>query len=935
MSNEVYDFNIGHSTAYAYAKASGDLPEGMTPEEYGELLASYATVGQTAVTAAQTATTKASEAATSATTATNKASEATTAATTATTKAGEASTSASTATSAKDTAVSASQTATTKATEATTAAATATSAKTDAVAANTAAQSAKTAAQTAQTGAETAAASVEASAEQIATNAADISQLKSDLNTVDNAVFAYVERTATAVSEGWRLNANDGLCSQNSSYKLLKFGVVPGDVIKVVSDDRFQFNTVASVPASGTSNRVGVTYGTGEFVLEVPETATYLIVSTFVSNSSAKALIRFDNIKSMTEALTSVEELTIKEESIAETNSIKSGLTWTDGYYMGVNGTAQANSSYSYSSEIPVEEGDVISIPSTYGNFRFVTAYANGSAISTKGTDATTKTYTVPSDITSVIVTMDTLSARAESVYIELTHTEIVKSNILDADVEALQSDVTEIRANIENIPTENLDTVTRTGHNYLEDISEEHENKYWNGSTIGIPISLSNNSDYVAVLLPITRHGVYHYNSPYNNMRFVHYLDEDKKLLSVDTSPMKTINATNESIKYVAVTIYKASYATSTIVFGDEVPYDRYLVKKQWVFEDLVSNRGLHSYLPPEICVGSGRTIELYNNLVLLEADKYHLHWSCGVGVAYSRKFSIVGTDNNIGTYPLTLTIYDDNLNAVKTLTSTVKVVSNQIESAINIVPIGDSLTNLKAWLPAVKTLSNDKILYIGTRGNNGQYHEGRSGASAAWYNANSTYTFDNSYVGNPSVDGDSNPFWDGSKFSLEHYINNQSSYIGTPDAVQILLGTNGMSIDPTATVNNIKTMVDNIIAEYPNMPIFVCNTIYRSNQDGYHSTGADGYVAASGFQFNEDVKVMNLQNALHDALGSYSNVYIVPLSVCMDRDNDFGQVEVPVNPRLADVTTHIASESVHPQAAGYLQMADVMYSAYIAHLT
>ena len=38
MSNEFYDFNLGHSTAYAYAKASGDLPEGMTPKEYGELL---------------------------------------------------------------------------------------------------------------------------------------------------------------------------------------------------------------------------------------------------------------------------------------------------------------------------------------------------------------------------------------------------------------------------------------------------------------------------------------------------------------------------------------------------------------------------------------------------------------------------------------------------------------------------------------------------------------------------------------------------------------------------------------------------------------------------------------------------------------------------------------------------------------------------------
>ena len=169
---------LGDISAYALAVSQGYTG---TEEEYAELMASYATVGQTAVTAAQTATTKASEAATSATTATNKASEATTAATTATTKAGEASTSASTATSAKDTAVSASQTATTKATEATTAAATAVSAKDDAVSANTAAQSAKTAAQTAQTGAETAAASVQESAEQIATNASDISQLKSEI----------------------------------------------------------------------------------------------------------------------------------------------------------------------------------------------------------------------------------------------------------------------------------------------------------------------------------------------------------------------------------------------------------------------------------------------------------------------------------------------------------------------------------------------------------------------------------------------------------------------------------------------------------------------------------------------------------------------------------------------------------------------------------
>ena len=82
---------IGNVSAYAYAVEKGYTG---TEEEFALLMASYATVGQTAVEAAQTATTKASEASQSATTASNKASEATTAAQTATDKAESAQTSA-------------------------------------------------------------------------------------------------------------------------------------------------------------------------------------------------------------------------------------------------------------------------------------------------------------------------------------------------------------------------------------------------------------------------------------------------------------------------------------------------------------------------------------------------------------------------------------------------------------------------------------------------------------------------------------------------------------------------------------------------------------------------------------------------------------------------------------------------------------------------
>ena len=340
MSINVNDKNLGHATAYAYYKAGGGT---MTEAEFTEFMADFGTASQTAVEAAQAALASKNAAQTAATTATNKATEATTAATTATTKAGEASTSASTATSAKDTAVSASQTATSKATEATTAAATATSAKTDAVAANTAAQSAKTAAQTAQTGAETAAASVQSSAAQIATNTDDIAQLKSELTVVIDADSDKSEMTPDATANSYRLNESDGFCSVNASYKMVKYPVTAGDLIEVKSDDRFQFQTVASVPASGTSNRVGITYGTGDFVLTVPETATYCIVSTTIDNSTAKVYALEPKIDAVETELADIQSKVHGDKQYLYTDK------WLDHKYWNSGGTLSTSAQqYNY-----------------------------------------------------------------------------------------------------------------------------------------------------------------------------------------------------------------------------------------------------------------------------------------------------------------------------------------------------------------------------------------------------------------------------------------------------------------------------------------------------------------------------------------------------------------------------------------------------------
>lgn len=198
---------IGDVSAYAYAVSKGYTG---TEEEFAELMADYADVGQraedaadsalnsktAAQTAAQTATTKASEASTSATSASGSASAASASASAAS---GSATSAANSATAASGSATSAAGSATTASTKASEASASATAAQT----AQTAAEAAQTAAETAQGKAEdakgeaeTTAQSIAASAAQIATNAADIAELQSEVSQKAYVDGAYSDLTA-------------------------------------------------------------------------------------------------------------------------------------------------------------------------------------------------------------------------------------------------------------------------------------------------------------------------------------------------------------------------------------------------------------------------------------------------------------------------------------------------------------------------------------------------------------------------------------------------------------------------------------------------------------------------------------------------------------------------------------------------------------------
>ena len=104
--------------------------------------------------------------------------------------------------------------------------------------------------------------------------------LKSAIRNIDDVVFEFDSIPVYATATGWRLNESDGLCSSDAGYKLIKYQVNAGDYVRVETDDRFQFQNSASVPASGTNNRIGKTYQGSISIVKVPDGATYLIVSS-------------------------------------------------------------------------------------------------------------------------------------------------------------------------------------------------------------------------------------------------------------------------------------------------------------------------------------------------------------------------------------------------------------------------------------------------------------------------------------------------------------------------------------------------------------------------------------------------------------------------------------------------------------------------------
>ena len=155
----------------------------------------------------------------------------------------------------------------------------------------------------------------------------DIDAIQTTLDEYNSVIYDVgdVPSAYGTPAQNYKLKDN-GLSAADSTYELQKYNCTEGKYYKVVSDHKWQFQKSAGVPTTGTSNRVGVTYGIGTFIAMAPETAKYVIISTTKENSTAS----IHNVgvldKRVSELETEVDSLAAEVQGKADISDIRSNM---------------------------------------------------------------------------------------------------------------------------------------------------------------------------------------------------------------------------------------------------------------------------------------------------------------------------------------------------------------------------------------------------------------------------------------------------------------------------------------------------------------------------------------------------------------------------------------------------------------------------------
>ena len=341
---------------------------------------------------------------------------------------------------------------------------------------------------------------------------------------------------------------------------------------------------------------------------------------------------------------------------------------------------------------------------------------------------------------------------------------------------------------------------------------------------------------------------------------------------------------------------------------------------------EDNTENKteDIQIYLPDTYYAATGLTMEIYNSQITNKCSyitEYNVLWTCDIGESLERKYSLTATEDMIGDYELTVSVYDNALNLLAEKTCTLSVVEGKLKEGFSLLQIGDSLSWDGMLYRRLQGLAEDQISFNGTRSIEGFRMEGRIAFSANDYLNETAYKVDEGE--------ECHPFYNPATESFDwSYYQEMTGFI--PDVVQIFLGTNNIQAGES-NADDIVALVDAIRSVDVMTPIYVVNTIYQGSQNGLGSwkTEHGEYLSKGWNKQEQDLAVFNLMVDLSEKLADYEDVYLVPAGISMDSEYNYDSSEQAVNP-YSESTEIYESDPVHPNKAGYYQIADVMFSTF-----
>ena len=334
-------------------------------------------------------------------------------------------------------------------------------------------------------------------------------------------------------------------------------------------------------------------------------------------------------------------------------------------------------------------------------------------------------------------------------------------------------------------------------------------------------------------------------------------------------------------------------------------------------------NHSGVEICIPDVVYVTSGSDLQIYNRQITnlgAHISEYVVKWVSDFdGVeAHGEEFAISVPAETEGEFQVSVSVYNHEELMLAKKDFTLKIVEPK-QWQFSVLAIGDSLSANGAVYTRLQERLGNLMICNGTRGYEGYLTEARPGFSAKDYLTETPYYLEEGE--------DVHKFWnpETERFDWNYY---KTSTGFNPDVVLLHLGTNGL-LSGDENAENICKIVELIRQDDKNIPIYVVNTIYQSDQNGIGSMKLNnGSLMFPGqYKQERDLANFNLRVFLTDRLANAEKVYLVPAAISVDSASVFNMEERTVNP-YSEETEKVAIDAVHPAAEGYYQIADAIYN-------